>query len=115
LVARIGCLLGGEIALLPFGNLEERVSSGFSLNMHRTFIQVICINVQQWISDNSATIAALFHLKEHRAEEQSQLSNERTGQKNFPAGTIRKDLGSAAEKGRGGAWNYVRRVGPSLR
>jgi hypothetical protein len=49
----------------------------------RTNIQVICINVHQWISDNSATIAALFPLKEHQAEEQFQLSDERTDQKNF--------------------------------
>ena len=29
LVAGIGCLLGGEIALLPFGHLEERVGTRF--------------------------------------------------------------------------------------
>jgi hypothetical protein len=59
--------------------------------------------VHQWISDDSATIAALFPLKEHQAKEQFQLSDERTDQKNFWAGTIRKDLDSAAEKGRGRA------------
>src|ERR1035437_3982301 len=46
LVAGSGCLLGGEIALLPFGNLEERVGNSFGLTTHCTNIQGICINVQ---------------------------------------------------------------------
>jgi hypothetical protein len=46
LVASICCLFGSEIALLPFGNLEEGVGDGFGLHTHRTNIQVICINMQ---------------------------------------------------------------------
>src|ERR1035437_1762012 len=48
LVAGLGCLLGSEIALLPFGHLEERVGNSFGLATHCTNIQRICINVQQW-------------------------------------------------------------------
>jgi hypothetical protein len=49
LVAGLGCLLGSEIALLPFGYLEERAANVFGLTTHCTNIQEICINAQQWI------------------------------------------------------------------
>lgn len=45
-VTRMGRLLGGEIALLRFGNCEERIGCGFSCAGHCTIIQSICIFVQ---------------------------------------------------------------------
>ena len=45
-VTRMGRLLGREIALLLFGNCEERIGCGFSCAGHCTIIQSICIFVQ---------------------------------------------------------------------
>ncbi len=46
LVSCAGCLLGREIALLPFGNREEHVGCGFGCTEHCTNIQAVCIYVQ---------------------------------------------------------------------
>ena len=44
--ADLGGLLGGEIALLPFDDLEQGVSGGLPLVWHAANIQGSCINMQ---------------------------------------------------------------------
>jgi hypothetical protein len=51
-------LLGCEIALLPFGDGEKGVGSGFDLASHNTNIQAICIFAQAIRS--AGTAAPLF-------------------------------------------------------
>ena len=61
LVSCLGCLLGREIALLPFGNREEHVGCGFGCAGHCTDIQAVCIFVQApgWVRFRRPSSAVL--------------------------------------------------------
>jgi hypothetical protein len=90
LVASLGRLLGGKIALLPFGDFEERFRSAFGSPTHYMNIQASCINVQRDFREHLSTTGSRNPMKSwlfHRNCELLPCLNGRHGGDFFPDST----------------------------